>query len=171
MDNNLNFTPNRPLNNAEVAKFTTLTFILAAIAIAGTISGIIYHPLWFTAAGAAFMAAIVLFWRINEHDRRAFPLQRPAHQLPPDDNQAPLQSPIIRPITINGKNAVLGRLKLKNDEWLRLAAILQANQWRFVRDVVAQANVFTDITKHWKEIKLEFEQIGSSSKLLTPQHT
>lgn len=158
MDNQ-NYIPNRPLNNAEVIKFTFITFVLATIAIAGSISAVIYHPLWFAIAGASFVASVVLYWRIREHDRRAFSMPRP---IPPqittiDSNEV---IEVMKPITINKGNWSIGKWEFNADEWRRLAAILSTNDWRFTRDICQQAGLFSNITKNWREINADFERVG-----------
>ena len=149
------FEIQRPNNDANVGKFTLLAFLLASIATAGIIAGIIYHPLWYTACGASIAGAVMLTWRITEHDRRAFTIRR----TNTPETKAQTITP-VQPVVLNNNQQRLGRYKFTHDEWMRLATILEANDWRFVRDVVNSSGLFPSITKHWNTIKNEFERIG-----------
>lgn len=154
MNNTILHETYRPNNRAETGRFTMLAFFLAGIATTGIIAGIIYHPLFFTACGASVAGSFMLIWRIVEHDKRAFTIRTVTE---PEPEQAAV--PQIQPIIMNDNHVRLGRFKLQPDEWRRLASVLQVNDWRFTRDIVQQAGLFPNITKHWREIYADFERL------------
>ena len=168
------------MNNQDPARvnhFTFLTFVFVLVAILSAIHGMrtwdSYGCYWFGLCAAALLAQLMLLNRKRRHDDLCEPrqmiIQRPVEPIEPE-RQIMEQS--YRPQIQNqrGDNIRYGKFSKTANEWAELARVLFANQNRVVRDVVAQAKVFTNITAPgtWNAISREFERLGwSKNGMLT----
>lgn len=148
---------NRISNDAQTGLFTFLAIVVCMGLSAGAIAGATVHPIWFSLAAGSFGGAVMLVWRVSEHDRRAMTSRRTTEET------AESEGGTIRAMVGNGENGRkhvrLGRYKLTYRDWHRLARTLLQNDGKFVRDVVSSANVFKSITKNWSDILAEFERL------------
>lgn len=68
---------------------------------------------------------------------------------------------------------LLGKYKLSPADLDSLAQVLHKNDWRFVRDVVREAAVFSGISKArvWADVREEFERLGIvKDRVVLPEH-
>jgi hypothetical protein len=146
--------------DAKVYRFTTMTFGFVGIA-----SWAILQTAWtgdyrwvclIIASGAS---QAMLVNRMNQHDRLCEPVMVPVMPKPEPEKEREVQyRPQIQ--SENGKRIRYARFALTRKQWSDLAkAIFKAND-RVIRDVVGQANAFSNLTKKWPQIIAEFERLG-----------
>lgn len=146
-------------NTAQAGQFTAWAAMLGGLTTAGTVAGVLYHPLYFATVGAGVIGFIVLFWRIIEHDRRAFTV-RSITDEPEPVTEEPLIQPVFHNADEGGRVIRYGKYAFTQYRWAELAKVLFQADNKFVRDVVSRANTFTNITKNWPEISRDFERLG-----------
>lgn len=151
-------------NNAHPVGFTLLFFILISLAIFGVLSALESgDSRWFTLFIAGVLSLYVLWWRVHEHDARAYIEQERTV------TEAELPTPEIRNIKVftnvsNGGNQIaVGEFSFNREQWHALKTVLFANNNRLIRDRVREArpHIFQpyDI-EHWKETCEEFQRLG-----------
>lgn len=149
----------RPVSrDAKTGQFVMAAFFLGIIGMGSFLAGIMYfQPLYLAITFGAVLAGWMLFDRKRHHDglhtvstTRTGAEPEPAEKIKPE---------IYRD---GGRVINYGNYALTHDEWKALSKIIFAHDNKFVRDVVAKAKVFTDITApgRWTEIKRDFENIG-----------
>jgi hypothetical protein len=146
--------------DAKVYRYTVFTFGLV-----GAASFAILQSFWtgdyrwiclLIASGAS---QAMLLDRKIQHDRLCEPVMVPVMPKPEPEKEREVQyRPQIQ--SENGKRIRYARFALTRKQWSDLAkAIFKAND-RVIRDVVAQANAFNNLTKNWPQIIAEFERLG-----------
>lgn len=122
-----------------------------------------YFPLWTPivwlvglslAVGGAWgcVVSIVAFYAVRDEtvytERSFFPAAVPGRP--------------VRLVRESGKRILLGKYTFEAVDLDRLATTLDANEWRFVRDVVRSSGVFDGVSQRdvWNRIKEDFRRLG-----------
>ena len=146
--------------DAKVYRFTTMTFIFCAAAAWAMLQSFWTGDYrWICLLVAAGASQAMLLDRKAQHDRLCEPVMVPVMPKPDPEQEREVQyRPQIQ--SENGRCIRYARFALTRKQWSDLAkAIFTAND-RVIRDVVSQANAFTNLTKKWPQIIAEFERLG-----------
>lgn len=147
----------RPVNrDPRVGQFVLGAFFLGVLGAGSFIAGVMFlQPLYLAITFGAVLSGWMLFDRKRHHDGlHTTVINRPEPPQPPPD---PIRAEVH---SENGRVLRFGRYALTHDQWVALARVIFEHDDRFVRDVIAQANVFTNITSKWGNIKNDFERMG-----------
>ena len=146
--------------NAKQAWFTFMSFIFCSSAVWGLLQAwYVGDPRFIAVALGAGFAMLTMYNRMEQHDTLCQPTV--GISLETRENEQP-QEVTIRPQiqSDNGHRIRYSKFNLTRKQWQSLATAFERENGRFTRDIVARANVFTNITSKWPGISREFERLG-----------
>lgn len=146
--------------DSRVNLFTFLTFIFVAAAAWAVLQCAWTGDYrWACLVAAAGASQWMLVNRMAQHDRLCEPVFAPMMPIHEEERQPQEIAYIPKIQSENGNRIRLGKFKLTRQQWENLANVLQANDNRVIRDVVAQAKIFTSLSTKWPQIIREFERL------------
>jgi hypothetical protein len=146
--------------DAKVYRFTTMTFIFVAAAAWAMLQSFWSSDYrWICLLIAAGASQAMLLDRKAQHDRLCEPVMVP---VMPKQTEPSERETVYRPQiqSENGRRIRYAQFALTRKQWADLANAIFAANDRVIREVVASANAFSDITKKWPRINSEFERLG-----------
>jgi hypothetical protein len=145
--------------DSKVFRFTFLTFMFTAAAAWAMLQSFWTGDYrWICLLIAAGASQAMLLDRKIQHDKLCEPVMVPVMPKPGPEEREVQYRPQIQ--SENGKRIRYARFALTRKQWADLAnSIFKAND-RVIRDVVSQANAFSNLTKKWPQIIAEFERLG-----------
>lgn len=146
--------------DSRVYRFTFLTFVFVAAAVWSLLQCAWTGDYrWACLLAAAGAAQAMLVNRMAQHDRLCEPVFAPVMPRHEEEKQPQEVAYIPKIQSENGNRIRLGKFKLTRQQWQDLGSVIQANENRVVRDVIAQARIFTSLSTKWPQIIREFERL------------
>ncbi|MCB8946164.1 MAG: hypothetical protein H6658_20660 [Ardenticatenaceae bacterium] len=145
--------------DARVSWFTFWTFVFSvAFCWALLQAWATLDARWLAVSWGAIVAMIMLVDRKRQHDE----LCLPSLGIYTTESQGQKREVEYKPTvqSENGQRIRYAKFALTRAQWANLAHEIDRADGRVIRDVVARANVFTNLTGKWPEIVREFERLG-----------
>lgn len=113
---------------------------------------------WLAISWGGIAAMLMLVDRKKQHDE----LCQPSLGIQVTTHEEPHKEITVRPQiqSENGQRIRYAKFALTHAQWKNLANAMYAADKKVTRDVVAKANVFTNLTGKWAGISSEFERLG-----------
>lgn len=147
--------------DARASWFTFWSFVFATVFCWALIHGwVVIDPRWLALAWGAIVGQIMLLDRKRKHDE----LCQPSLGIMLEEKKPPQPQEVVayraQIQSENGQRIRYAKFALTKAQWAALARVIAAADGKVIRDVVARANVFTNLTSKWPGISSEFERLG-----------
>lgn len=161
-------------NGAHVVLFTLLFLVLMLAGLWGLFSALeTGDSRWGALPISCGLSLYILWWRVQQHDARAF-YEREGVKEPPKPQ--PTAEPTYRPYTSqpsgSGNQITMGKYTFTAEKWKAVGYWLQASGWKMVRDQLRKAKAWSydEVNLRWSDIVEEFQRLGwaDDDKMITP---
>lgn len=161
-------------NGAHVVLFTLLFLALMLTGLWGLFSALeTGDSRWGAIPISCGLSLYILWWRVHEHDARAF-YEREGVKEPPPKQTTPVATyrPYTREPGGTGNQITMGKYTFTAEQWKAVGYWLQASGWKMVRDQLRKAKAwdYEEINLRWKGIVEEFQRLGwaDEKQMITP---